>query len=367
MKSSLTQSHPKGPMAASLAPAQVEKPEGIAKIGLLGASGYSGLEFLRLAKRHPGLQVVCLGVREAARRDLAEFFPGGLTGASGPGGAPGLQVIEPEELLAEAANGVIDTIVSALPHGVCKQLLAAMPEWERGIGPRIVDLSGDHRDGAGGFVYGLPELFRNEVRPAHRIANPGCYATAAILALAPAAEAGWLSGPVTVSAISGVTGAGRAATLHTSFAEANENASYYRAGGDHAHIPEIERALGQANLSVAFTPQLVPMNRGILLTAVAPLRQGKSAAKVRELYEGRYASEPFVRVLTSGQWPSTREVRGSNRCDLSVQVQHQGGTLVGLAAIDNLVKGAAGQAMQNLNCMLGWLETTGLPVEATPW
>lgn len=384
MASSLAPGQVEKPMAASLAPAQVEKPAETARLGILGAAGYSGGEFLRLASAHPGLVVAYLGVREAAARSRSDLFPGWS------GAAPLPPLLEPDQLLEEARLGAIDTIVSAMPHGVFKTLLAGEVDEDRGAGsgagggrgeawgmgrdagagPRIVDLSGDHRDGAAGFVYGLPELVRHEVRQAHRIANPGCYATAAILALAPAAAAGWLSGPLTVSALSGVTGAGRAASLHTAFAEVQDGASYYRAGGDHAHVSEVERVLGRlapGGVSLAFTPQLVPMSRGILLTAVASLQHPRTEREACSLYEERYAGEPFVRLLPDGTWPATRAVRASNRCDLSVQVQHGGRTLVVLAALDNLVKGAAGQAVQNLNLMLGWPESTGLPREGLPW
>jgi N-acetyl-gamma-glutamyl-phosphate reductase len=173
-----------------------------------------------------------------------------------------------------------------------------------------------------------------------------------------------------VSALSGVSGAGRAATLRTSFVELEGGASIYRAGDVHPHVAEIERNLARlagAPLPVGFAPQLVPMARGILLTANAPLARAVTPAEARAAYAGRYAGEPFVRVLGEGEWPETRAVRGSNRCDVAVTTLHGGRTLLATAALDNLVKGASGQALQNLNLMLGWPESQGLSVNGSPW
>jgi len=262
----------------------------------------------------------------------------------------------------------IDALVSCLPHGAFAEWLAGSPD----LGPsiRIIDLSSDHRDASRGFRYGLPEAFRSELEGADRIANPGCYPTAAALALLPALERGWAAGPVMVSALSGVSGAGRSAALRTSFVELDGGASIYRAGVEHAHAGEMRRTLtrlaGRDSL-VGFTPQLVPMARGILLTATAPLDPAITAEEAHDVYAARYASEPFVRVLDAGQWPETRMVRGSNRCDVAVTTLHDGRTLLATAAIDNLVKGAAGQAIQNLNLMLGWPEDQNLPVNGSPW
>jgi len=209
------------------------------------------------------------------------------------------------------------------------------------------------------------------------VANPGCYPTAAALALLPAVEAGWLGGPVTMSALSGVSGAGRKATLRTSFAELEGGAAIYRAGVEHPHVAETERTLARvaerastnagAAIPVGFVPQLVPMARGILLTASAALAVRVSPEEAAERYVERYRGEPFVRVLPPGEWPETRAVRGSNRCDLTATTLHGGRTLLVTSALDNLVKGAAGQAIQNLNLMLGWPETTALTTHGSPW
>ncbi len=334
-----------------------------ARVGVLGATGYAGREFVRLAATHPGLAVCAVGMRDGATRAWSDLFPGW-----DPSGARPV-VASMEDVLAEAARGGLEALVSALPHGMLAGLLGERADLLAGENIWL-DLSGDHRAGERGFLYGLPEAFRADLLGARRIANPGCYPTAAALALLPAAQAAWLAGPVTVTALSGVSGAGRAAELRTAFVEVNEGASFYRAGGEHTHGPEMATTLSRLAgrpVGVGFVPQLVPMSRGILLTAVAPLMTPRTLEDARALYEAAYAAEPFVRLLPPGEWPATRAVRGSNRCDLALAMPHDGRTLVAMAAIDNLVKGAAGQAVQNLNLALGWPEATGLPAEGMPW
>lgn len=325
-----------------------------ARVAVLGASGYAGQELVRLALRHPGLEIAALVTREHAGRPAASWIPG-LDGRDATLPA----AIAPDRLDAIEA----DTWIACLPHGSWKAM-SAPP-----VAARVVDLSSDFRDGSGGYVYGLPEAGRAAIAAASRVANPGCYATAAALALLPAAEAGWLGGPVMVSALSGVTGAGRAPELRTAFAELDGGASLYKVGTGHAHVAEIERTLAAAGagVPVGFAPQLVPMSRGILLTATAPLSRAVAPAEARQHYARRYQGEPFVHPLPDGEWPATRAVRGSNRCDLAVTTLHGGGVLLATAALDNLVKGAAGQAIQNLNLMLGWPEDTGLPRDGSPW
>ncbi len=334
-----------------------------AKIAVLGASGYSGQEFTRLALAHPGLEIVALCSREHAGRPAAELLPGldprqhSLPNVYAPGQVAGL-----------LEDGSCDTLVACLPHGAWRQLLADTPALGS-LPARVVDLSSDHRDGSAGYVYGLPEAFRAELAGATRVANPGCYPTAATLALLPALEAGIVAGPVMVSALSGVSGAGRSPSLRTSYVELEGGASIYNAGSGHAHVPEMERNYGRlgAAVPVGFVPHLAPMARGIVLTASVPLERPLTPAEAQELYAARYADETFVRVLEPGTWPETRAVRGSNRCDVAVTTLHGGTTLLATAAIDNLVKGASGQAIQNLNLLLGWPEAWGLPVHGTPW
>jgi N-acetyl-gamma-glutamyl-phosphate reductase len=173
-----------------------------------------------------------------------------------------------------------------------------------------------------------------------------------------------------VTALSGVSGAGRAPNLRTSFAELDGGAGFYKVGEVHQHVPEMARVFGRlahADVPVAFAPQLAPMSRGILLTAIAPLAKATSPEAARSAYAERYENEAFVRVLPAGEWPETRLVKASNRCDVAVTTVHGGKTLLATSAIDNLVKGAAGQAIQNLNLVLGWPEGWGLPVHGNPW
>jgi N-acetyl-gamma-glutamyl-phosphate reductase len=335
-----------------------------ARIGVLGATGYSGQEFIRLALGHPGLSLIALGSREHAGRAVGEILPGIDARLSG---LPAFTA--PEHVESLLAAGEIDTLIACLPHGAWRAFSAERPVLEEHAA-RIVDLSADHRDGSTGYVYGLPEAFRDALPGATRLANPGCYPTAAALALLPAAEAGWLDGPIMVSALSGVSGAGRSPALRTSFVELEGGAALYKVGTEHQHVPEMQRTFARLTGSaseVAFAPQLAPMARGILLTANVTLDGTRTTEEVLELYRTRYADETFVRVLEPGQWPETRAVKGSNRCDVAVSVVHGGRTLLATAALDNLVKGAAGQAIQNLNLMLGWPEDWGLPVNGTPW
>ncbi len=340
------------------------------RVAVLGASGYSGQEFARLALAHPGLVLSVLASREHAGRPAAELLPG-----VDPRAVTLPTVVEPRALAELLADGVFDTLVCCLPHGAWKSVAAEHPTLAAGPA-RIIDLSSDFRDGgthaAGGpaYVYGLPEAFRTVIGGVTRIANPGCYPTAATLALLPAAEAGWLEEPVMVSALSGVSGAGRSPALKTSFVELEGGASIYKAGSEHQHVPEMERNLERltgAPIAVGFAPQLAPMSRGILLTANARLTRSVSPDEARAAYLARYDGEPFVRVLEPGTWPETRAVKASNRCDVAVTTLHGGRTLLATAALDNLVKGAAGQALQNLNLMLGWPESWGLPVHGSPW
>jgi len=339
-----------------------------ARVALLGASGYAGLEFLKLARQHPGLTITAIASREFAGRPAGSLLPGlDLKTAPAP---PLPNLVAPEELLPLLVDGACDTLVSALPHGALAELALRNPDW-LGAPGRVVDLSSDWRDESLNFVYGLPEINRDRLRMATRVANPGCYPTAATLALLPALEAGWVTGDVMISAISGVTGAGRNAALRTSFAELDGSASFYKVGEVHPHVVEMQRNFASfganAHGGVAFAPQLVPMSRGILSTVTTPLARSIDEAEALELWSRRYAVEPFVTVLPPGEYPDTRAVRGSNHVQVSVTTVHRGRTLLATAAIDNLVKGASGQAIQNLNLMCGWPETTGLEGGAGAW
>ena len=352
----------RSPSSAS-SPSTAAPPQ-TARVAILGASGYSGLEFARLALAHPGLQIVALASREHAGHPAASMMPGiDPTARALP------PVVEPTALAEAAESGAFDTLVSCLPHGAWRALAAELPALEKNS-KRVIDLSADRRDGSAGYAYGLPEAFRTEIASALRVANPGCYPTATALAVLPAVESGWLAGPLYVSALSGVSGAGRSASLRTSFVELEGGASIYRAGVEHQHAKEMAAQLSRIagdTLELSFVPHLVPMARGIVATVHAKLSRPVSPGEAYSLWCERFADEPFVRVLEPSTWPETRAVRGSNRCDVSVTTLHGGETLLATSAIDNLVKGAAGQAMQNLNLLLGWPETTGLTANGSPW
>lgn len=339
-----------------------------ARVALLGASGYAGLEFLKLARRHPGITITAIASREFAGCPAGRLLPGLDLGQASDSSLPNL--VAPEELVPLLAGGACDTLVSALPHGALAELASRNPAWLESTA-RLVDLSSDWRDESLNFVYGLPETNRARLSMATRVANPGCYPTAATLALLPALEAGWVTGDVMISALSGVTGAGRNAAIRTSFAELDGSASYYKLGEVHPHVAEMQRNFASfgANThgTVAFAPQLVPMSRGILATVTTTLSRSVDEAEAMELWSRRYAAEPFVTLLPPGEYPDTRAVRGSNHVQLSVTTVHRGRTLLAVAAIDNLVKGASGQAIQNLNLMCGWPETTGLEGGAGGW
>ena len=362
------------PVSGARTPAGAERR--VAKVAVLGASGYTGQEFIRLAASHPGIHLEALASREHAGEPWSTWLAG-----VDPRGTSLPDAVTPAAVADRVAARAVDTVVVCLPHGAWKTLAAEHPGFA--AAEFVIDLSTDHRDGSEGYLYGLPEAFRGSLAGAARIANPGCYATAAALALLPAAEQDALAGPVTVSALSGVSGAGRGATLRTSFAELEGGASFYRVGTEHAHVAEIERTLDRLarvhrgaatgivrrdpRPAVGFAPQLVPMTRGILLTASAALEPRWTPAEAHAVWAARYAAEPFVQVLPPGTWPETRAVCRGNRCDLAVTTIHEGATVLVTAALDNLVKGAAGQALQNLNLQLGWPEDTGLSRHGSPW
>ncbi len=335
------------------------------RVGVVGASGYAGAEVVRHLLRHPRVALSYLAADTMAGRELPDVYPH----------LRGLCSLPLEAYSVERAAAAAELVLVALPAGRSGQVAAEL--LERGL--RVIDLSGDYRLPADVYegwygkpappaapvppVYGLPEVFGEFLAGARLVANPGCYPTAALLALAPALEAGLSdSDGLVVDAKSGVSGAGRAASLETHFSEVNENCRAYKVGR-HQHTPEIEAVLAAVAgrpLVISFTPHLIPMTRGILVTAYAQLKPGVNAPAVLRAYELFYQGRPFVRLLPEGHWPQTKAVLGSNYCDLALHVDSRTGRLVALAAIDNLVKGAAGQAVQNLNLMAGWPEDEGL-------
>jgi N-acetyl-gamma-glutamyl-phosphate reductase len=337
------------------------------RVAVIGASGYAGLELVRLLARHPGCEMAALTSLEYPGRPFSQIFPA----LAGIVDLPFNQDPAPETVAAAAA-----VIFTAVPHQTAMGMIPRYLE----LGCKVVDLSADFRfrDVAlyekwyqehtaaelnAEAVYGLPELHRDEVRRARLVGNPGCYPTGVILGLAPLAQAGLLV-PDTVIADckSGTSGAGRQALLGISFCEVNDGFRAYKVL-EHRHTPEMEQELsllaGQP-VRVTFTPHLVPMSRGILGTLYAGLTAPRTEADLRELYRNFYQGHPFVRLHPAGSLPDTRDVRGANFCDLALRVDRSGRRVIVISAIDNLTKGAAGQAVQNFNLMCGFPETLGL-------
>jgi N-acetyl-gamma-glutamyl-phosphate reductase len=313
------------------------------RAAVLGASGYSGAELVGLLGRHPAIRVTHATSESGA-------------GSQVPGTA--LRYVRAEDV----PLGDVDVVFTCLPHGEAG-------EWAlraREAGPRVVDLSSDLRDGASGAVYGLPELWRERVRSADLVANPGCYPTGILLAAAPLLAAGLLdrSRPLIVNAASGVTGAGRSAKRELLYGEVAEDFRAYGVGNRHRHVPEIARSLAELGGGVVpfvFSPHLLPVRRGILETMYLPLADGVDAAAVTATWKQAYAGERFVEVW-DGELPSLRPVVGRNVVALgAAAVDGMAGMALAVAAFDNLVKGAAGQALQNANLMLGLKEEEGLP------
>ena len=331
---------------------------------MAGASGYAGGELLRLLSAHPG------------------FVVGPLTA----GGKQGLRVSDVHPQLGSLADRMFepttpqvladaDLVFLALPHGESASIVAELP-----TGIRVVDLGADHRlvdpakwrtyygtgTHAGHWTYGMPELpgARAIITASDRVANPGCYATAVTLALAPLAHAGLVDlDDVVVVAASGTSGAGRKPTEGLLASQVMGSMSAYKAGGVHQHIPEIEQSLAMVSgkpVRLSFTPILAPMPRGIISTATARLAGSASRGSIMDCLADAYRTEPFVRLLPPGLWPQTSSVTGTNVALLQADVDEHSGRVIIVSALDNLGKGAAGQALQNANLMCGFEETLGL-------
>jgi N-acetyl-gamma-glutamyl-phosphate reductase len=312
---------------------------------VLGASGYAGGEVLRLLSTHPEIEVTAASADSKAGAAVAEVHPH-------LGRAAGLRLIGIEEALATGA----DVCLSCLPGGQLRQVISDVRA------SVVVDLSDDFRghEHAGSWVYGLTEHARPALASATRVANPGCYPTAALLCLIPFARARAIGGAIVIDALSGVSGAGRKAEDRLLYSGLAASASAYGTT-QHRHVPEIERGLetfAGVELGISFLPHLVPMARGLLVTAHAPLTGPLTDAGALELLSDAYAAEPFVSVVED--WPATKYVSGTNRALVSARVDARNGLLVCSGAIDNLGKGAAGQAVQNANVALGLEEELGL-------
>ncbi len=341
-----------------------------AKIGVLGASGYTGGELVRLLLRHPRVEIVLLTAERRAGEEMRTVFP-----QFSPFPLPKLVAIEG----LDWANAGLDVAFCALPHAttqkVIKELLAKAPN------TKVVDLSADFRlhDTAAyakwyghehhapelqkEAVYGLTEIHRRDVRKARLVANPGCYTTCAQLPLVPLIKSKAIElDEIVVDAKSGMTGAGRGAKEAMLFSEVSEGFHAYGVG-HHRHMAELDQEFslaGEREVIVTFTPHLVPMNRGILSTIYVRGRRGRTPEDLHAILLKFYAKEPFVHVLPFGETPQTRHVRGSNMTFIGVAKDRVPGRAIIVSALDNLTKGASGQAIQNMNAMMGWPETMGL-------
>jgi N-acetyl-gamma-glutamyl-phosphate reductase len=322
------------------------------KIGIVGVSGFGGSELLRLCAGHPTFEIAYAGGESSAGKRLDELFP---AMAGHKAGRVVVQSFAPEQTAG------LDVLFASLPTGKSKEPLARVP-----AGVRIVDVGGDHRF-VEGWTYGLTELpgQRDLVRKASRLANPGCYPAASLLALAPLVKAGLIeSEGIVVDAKSGVTGAGRGGASDFGYVDTSEDLFAYGLEA-HPHVPEMEKALHQVGgraCTIDFTPHLIPMKRGILSTCHARPRGTPTVAQCYEAAMAMYAKEPFVRVLATekGRGPHTRWATASNYCFVSYAINSRTGHVIALGAIDNLGKGASGQALQNANLMCGQPETAGL-------
>ncbi|MEN8039914.1 MAG: N-acetyl-gamma-glutamyl-phosphate reductase [Actinomycetota bacterium] len=336
------------------------------QVAILGASGYAGGELVRFVDNHPHFEVAFLGANRRAGELLSAVHP------QLSGGDRRLESFDRDAL------GDVDLVFMALPHGASAEPAMSLA----GARAKIVDLGSDFRmdtperyeaaygqphpypETLGAWEYGLPELFGHDIAESNRVAAPGCYPTSAIVPLAPLLSAGLIEpNGIVVDSMSGVSGAGRGVSEALQFGAVDESAKAYKIL-THRHRPEMERALDEFSplpTSILFTPHLVPMQRGILSTIYAPLAEGTTLEEVEGAFDGAYLGAAFVRRLESA--PETRWVVGSNNVLVSFHLDDRTGTLIALSAIDNLVKGAAGQAVQNANVMFGFDEPTGLPTE----
>jgi len=336
------------------------------KVGIYGASGYTGQELLKILVRHPEAEVVALTSRKYTGMPVSDVYPAftGLTKQS---------YIDAS---ADEVASRCDMVFLAVPHG---QAMEVAPRFVQ-QGVKVVDLSADYRlrdvavyeewyrphtsaEFLSQAIYGMPELYRSEIKDATLVANPGCYPTGAILGLAPALRGNVIdTASIIIDSKSGVSGAGREAQVGTLFCEVNEGFKAYKIGA-HRHTPEIDQELSSlagGEVSASFVPHLVPANRGILSTIYARLTADISYTDVLEMYQSFYGEEPFVRVYGDGMYPNIAYVKGSNYCDIGLVLDAKKRRVIIITAIDNLVKGAAGQAVQNMNLMCGFPEDMGL-------
>jgi len=335
------------------------------RVAIINVTGYVGADLARILVRHPNVEIRSVTGRSEVGKKVGEVFPH----------------LSQLDLTIESEPADVDLVFCALPHKASAE--AVIPLLKKGV--RVVDTSADFRlkdpqeyqhwyecshpspDALSRAVYGLPELHYEEIRNAQLVANPGCYPTSAILALAPAVKAGIVEGPIIVDAKSGVSGSGRTLNLASHFSEVNENVAAYGLKG-HRHLPEISQELNALSklgpLSLTFLPHLIPMTRGMLSSCYSRLNTGvtpraeNAEAEIRAMYKAFYAKSPFVQVVDYP--PQTKYTLGSNMCLVHPAVDQRTGTLIVISCLDNLVKGAAGQAIQNMNIMMGFPEASGI-------
>lgn len=333
------------------------------RVAILGATGYTALELIKILLRHPEVEIVAVTSRQEGQPPIAMIHPS-LTGRLDLR----LEDLSPAEIAARA-----ECVFSCLPHGASAAVIGPLLE----AGRRVIDFSADYRlnsadvyaewygqkhvdpDRLGKVTYGLPELFREQIASAGLVANPGCYPTSAILPLAPLLKAGLIEpSTIIVDSKSGVSGAGRTPKLTTHYPECNESVSAYNVGR-HRHTPEIEQVLSTVAgrpVEIIFTPHLIPMDRGILTTTYSQPTGNISEEQLMQTLRDFYADEPFVRVVD--HLPGTKDSMNTNYCDITARVVR--GRVLTISCLDNLVKGASGAAVQNFNLMFGYAETTGL-------
>ena len=336
------------------------------KVAIIGASGYTGVELARILCNHPHITLTTVTSRQYEGQALSRVFPNLFTKVD----------LICENLTTEELCSRADVFFTAVPHktamNIVPELLAA--------GKKVIDLSADFRlrdvriyeewyqkhtapSELAEAVYGLPELYRDAIKTSRLIANPGCYPTSIILGLAPLLKAGVIDPEsIIADSKSGTSGAGRSAQVGTLYCEVADGFRAYKVAA-HRHTPEIEqeiKRLGGCDVKISFTPHLLPISRGILSTIYAHLTKKLEPGEVRDLYEAMYSDEYFVRVLPEDAFPATQYVRGSNFCDIGFKIDPRTGRIIVMSAIDNIVKGAAGQAVQNMNLLCGFPETAAL-------
>ena len=337
------------------------------RVGVLGATGYAGAEVCRLLSGHKGVEITYLGSHSYGGEKISDIYKS----------LKGILDKECEEIYTDKIAQKCDLVFTALPHGTSKEVIPALYE----TGLTIIDLSGDFRYNDASVyekwygqvhtapellkvsVYGMPELYRDRIKSAKLVGNPGCYTTCSILGLAPAVASRVVdTDNIIIDAKSGVTGAGRGAKIPNLYCEVNESMKAYGVA-THKHTSEIEQELSLLageDIKLSFTPHLIPLNRGILSTMYANLAKDITAEELCEIYKEFYKGERFVRIMPAGTLPEVKNVAGSNYIDIGVAVDKRLGRAIIVSCIDNLLKGAAGQALQNMNIMLGFDEDCGI-------